>query len=63
MYSKFDLPNSELRWEIREISISRKRTPRKIHRIKNHSIRITIIKEIKERNEERKFDGEEREID
>ena len=40
-----------------------KKTPRKIHIIKNHLIQINIHKEIKEKNQERKINREEREFD
>ena len=40
--------DKELRWEIRDFRNLRKRTQRKIHRIKNHSIWIKIQGEIKE---------------
>ena len=44
-----------------EITIFGKKTPRKIHGIKNCSIWICISKEIKEPNQGRKFNWEERE--
>ena len=51
--------DNELRWEIRKFIIFIKKTPRKIHRIKNISIWISICKEIKERNMEIEIDREE----
>ena len=42
--------DKELRWAIRGFSNFRKRTPKRFHRIKNHSIWISIHKEIKEQN-------------
>ena len=55
------LPNSiklenELGWEIKKI-------PRWNHKIKNHSIWISIHEEIKEQNKESKLDRKEREDD
>ena len=55
--------DNELRREIREINNFRKKTPRRIYRIKNHSSWTSIPREIKERNEEKKIDCEEREND
>ena len=52
---------NDLRWEIRDFSISRKRTPRWIYGIKNHKVWIRICREIKEWNLERNFVREERE--
>ena len=44
-----------------DFSKFRKKTPRRIHIIKNHSIWISIRREIKEQNLRRKFDHKERE--
>ena len=46
--------NTELRWEIRDFYRFRKRTQRRIHRIKNHSIWIKIHGEIKRQKSDRK---------
>ena len=43
-----------------EISIFGMKTSRRLHKIKNNSIWISIYKEIKEQNQERKIDHEER---
>ena len=48
-------------WEIMNLSVFGKKTPRRIHSIKNFSIWICIRGEIKERNKGRKIDREERE--
>ena len=40
--------DNELRQEIRDFSRFGKKTPRRIHRIKNHAIGISILEEIKE---------------
>ena len=45
--SKLD---KELRWAIRYFDGIIKKTPRRIHKIKNHSIWIKIREEIKQRN-------------
>ena len=47
--------------EIRHFSIFGKKTLRQIHRIKNCTIWIIIYGEIKEQNQDRKIDHEERE--
>ena len=41
------------RWEIRDFSNYRSRTPTQIHLIKNHLIWIKICKEIKEQNSDK----------
>ena len=46
--------DNELGQEIKEIDIFRKKTFKGIHGIKNHSIYISICKEMKEQNKERK---------
>ena len=46
-----------------KVGIFRKKTPRQIHRIKNHLIWISNCREIKEQNKERKFYSEEKEND
>ena len=46
-----------------QIDIFRKKTQRRINRIKIHSICISIHGEIKEQNKKKKFDRKEREND
>ena len=46
--------DKELRWEIKNSGIFRKKNPRQIHGIKNHSIWIKIRGEIKEQKLDRK---------
>ena len=53
--------DDELRWEIRNFSKFVKKTQRRVHGIKNCSIWIIILGEIKEKNQEREIDHEERE--
>ena len=53
----------KLRGEITEKDIYRKKTQRKIYKIKNHLIWTNIREEIKERSEDRKVDRKEREFD
>ena len=56
--------DDELWREIRDFSrFGKKKTTRRIHGIKNHSIWISIHGEIKEQNLGRNFDHEEREFD
>ena len=55
--------DNELSWEIREIFIFKNKTWRRIHIIKNHSIYISIRREIKEQNKEWEINHEERELD
>ena len=53
--------DDKLRWEIKEIDVFIKKTPSKIYGIKNHAIWISISREIKEQNKDRKIGREERE--
>ena len=56
--------DKKLKRKIRDFSNFRKRTPRRIHRLKNHSrnAQISICGEIKEQKLERKIDREERKL-
>ena len=55
--------DDELRWEIKKISIFGKKTLIRIHKIKNHSIWISIYGEINEQNQNRKINHVERKFD
>ena len=58
IWSKWD---KELIWEIRDFSNFKNTTLREIHKIKNHSIWIKILEEIKEQKLSRIFEHEEKE--
>ena len=55
--------NDELRQEIKDFSIFGKKNQQQIHEINNFLIWISIRREIKEQNQGRKIDCEDREFD
>ena len=55
--------NDELRQEIKDFSIFGKKNQQQIHKINNFLIWISIRREIKEQNQGRKIDCEDREFD